>query len=88
MRAEHAIKIRDLRPTFGAPEVFAAHCSCGWTGEQHHGRTGNRSAVWDGRRHLDSQRPARSLNPVRVTTTQPVLLSRTTVSVQRALRVW
>ena len=40
MVVEHAITIRDLRLRYGAPEVFAAQCSCGWLGEERRSRAG------------------------------------------------
>ena len=53
MAAEH-ITIRDLRPSYGSPEVFAAQCSsCGWVGPEHRGAPGaDRNAAWDGKRHI------------------------------------
>ena len=55
MAIEHAIKIRDLRLRYGAPEVFAAQCSCGWLGEERRSRSGERTALQDGRRHIDRE---------------------------------
>jgi hypothetical protein len=53
---EHSIRIRDLRLRFGAPEVFAAQCSCGWMGEERRGGiTGEIRATWDGRRHVERE---------------------------------
>jgi hypothetical protein len=57
---EHSIRVRDLRLRFGAPEVFAAQCLCGWMGEERRGRTGERTALLDGTRHVESERPARN----------------------------
>jgi len=53
---EHVIHIRDLRLRFGDPEVRAAECSCGWTGESHTGRTAERSARREATLHVDSER--------------------------------
>lgn len=55
MAVEHAIKIRDLRLRFDAPEVFAAQCSCGWLGEERRSRAGERTALQDGRHHIDRE---------------------------------
>jgi anti-anti-sigma factor len=56
--AEHSIQIKDLRERFGDPEVRAAQCSCGWSGETHTGRTAERVARRDGTRHVDEERLA------------------------------
>jgi anti-anti-sigma factor len=53
---EHVIHIRDLRLRFGDPEVCAAECSCGWTGESHTGRTAERSARREATLHVDRER--------------------------------
>jgi anti-anti-sigma factor len=53
---EHVIHIRDLRLRFGDPEVRAAECSCGWTGESHTGRTAERSARREATLHVDQER--------------------------------
>jgi anti-anti-sigma factor len=53
---EHAIHIRDLRLRFGDPEVRAAECSCGWSGESHTGRTAERSARREATLHVDRER--------------------------------
>jgi len=53
---EHVIHIRDLRLRFGDPEVRAAECSCGWTGESHTGRTAERSARRAATLHVDQER--------------------------------
>jgi hypothetical protein len=53
---EHEIRVRDLRLRYGAPEVFAAQCACGWLGEERRGRSGERNAHWDGRHHVDNER--------------------------------
>jgi hypothetical protein len=53
MAVEHEIRIRDVRLRFDAPEVFAAQCSCGWRGEERRGRAGERTALQDGRRHVE-----------------------------------
>jgi anti-anti-sigma factor len=53
---EHEIHIRDLRQRFGDPEVCAAECSCGWTGEAHTGRTAERSARREATLHVDRER--------------------------------
>jgi hypothetical protein len=67
MPEEHVLKIRDLRLRFGAPEMYAAHCSCGWMGDEHRGRTGERMARRDGRGHVEAERaagyPARTGSP-------------------------
>jgi hypothetical protein len=55
MAVQHEIKVRDLRLRYGAPEVYAAQCSCGWIGEERRGRTGERNAQWDGRHHVDHE---------------------------------
>ena len=55
-RGAHVIKLRDLRRRFGEPEAVAAQCSCGWKGETRHGRTADRDARWDGRRHEELER--------------------------------
>lgn len=53
---EHVITIRDLRLRFGAPEVFAAACSCGWLGpERGELPRPEHLAVWDGKRHVYDQ---------------------------------
>jgi hypothetical protein len=52
----HTITVKDLRPRFGAPEVFAPSCSCGWRGEEHRGRTAERTAKRDGAIHVDQYR--------------------------------
>lgn len=56
--SEHVFRIRDLRRVFGDPEAFAAHCSCGWIGEQRTGRLADRVARRDGVAHVDAHRPA------------------------------
>jgi hypothetical protein len=56
--SEHVFRIRDLRRVFGDPEAFAAHCSCGWLGEQRTGRLADRVARRDGVAHVDAHRPA------------------------------
>jgi hypothetical protein len=56
---EHTLRIRDLRLRFGAPEVYAAECSCGWTGAERHGRMGERLARREGREHTEAARLAR-----------------------------
>jgi hypothetical protein len=61
MAVEHAIKIRDLRLRYGAPEVFAAHCSCGWIGEERAGRYAQGNAQLDGARQRGAQQPIRSM---------------------------
>ena len=53
---EHVIHIRDLRLRFGDPEVRAAECSCGWTGESYTGRTAERSARREATLHVDEER--------------------------------
>jgi anti-anti-sigma factor len=53
---EHVIHIRDLRLRFGDPEVRAAECSCGWSGESYTGRTAERSARREATLHVDSER--------------------------------
>ena len=55
---EHVIHIRDLRLRFGDPELRAAECSCGWSGEAHAGRTAERSARREATLHVDSERGA------------------------------
>jgi hypothetical protein len=57
---EHALKIRDLRLRFGAPEMYVAQCSCGWSGDEHRGTTGERSARQEGRKHGEAERLARN----------------------------
>ena len=52
MASEHGIRIKDLRLRVGAPDVYAAHCSCGWMGDERRGQVGMRAAVRDGRAHL------------------------------------
>jgi hypothetical protein len=47
----HEYRIRDLRERFGASEVFAASCACGWLGPEQTGREGERRALEDWRRH-------------------------------------
>jgi hypothetical protein len=54
----HIIKLRDLRRRFGEPEVYAAECSCGWSGETRHGENAEREARRDGRRHEQLERDA------------------------------
>jgi hypothetical protein len=66
MTVEHAIKIRDLRLRYGAPEVFAANCSCGWLGVEHHGQYAQGAAQLDGARHRGAQQPARALSAKRL----------------------
>ena len=56
--AEHTIKIRDLRTRFGEPEVYAAECSCGWTGEPQRGSGAERTARREGIVHVDERREA------------------------------
>jgi hypothetical protein len=56
MAVEHTIQVRDLRETFLAAELWAASCSCGWSGEERPGSSGQRSAKWDARRHVDEAR--------------------------------
>jgi hypothetical protein len=51
----HEITIRDLRLRYGAPEVFAAQCSCGWLGEERRSPSGERTALHDGRHHIDGE---------------------------------
>lgn len=51
----HEIRIRDLLLRYEAPEVFAAQCSCGWLGEERRGRVGERTALQDGRHHIDRE---------------------------------
>jgi hypothetical protein len=63
MANAHEITIRDLRARFGDPDVFAAQCSCGWSGEQREGHAGHRSAVRDGALHVEGSRPARNPRP-------------------------
>jgi anti-anti-sigma factor len=53
---EHVIHVRDLRLRFGDPELRAAECSCGWSGEAHSGRTAERSARREATLHVDSER--------------------------------
>jgi anti-anti-sigma factor len=53
---EHVIHIRDLRLRFGDPEIRAAECSCGWSGDSHTGRTAERSARREATLHVDGQR--------------------------------
>jgi hypothetical protein len=60
MTVAHEITIRDLRARYGDPDVFAAHCSCGWIGEQREGRYGEGAAKRDGALHVDSTWPSRS----------------------------
>jgi hypothetical protein len=50
--SDHAIRIKDLRLRIGAPDVYAAHCACGWMGDERRGQAGMRAAVRDGRAHL------------------------------------
>ena len=59
MAVEHAIKVRDLRLRYGAPDVFAAHCSCGWIGGERRGDYAQGDAQLDGARHRSAQVPAR-----------------------------
>jgi hypothetical protein len=54
MVVEHAITITDIRLRFDAREVYVAHCSCGWVGEERRGRSGKKKAALDGRQHVDS----------------------------------
>ena len=61
MTVEHAIKVRDLRLRYGAPEVFAAQCSCGWMGGECRGQYAQGNAQLDGARHRDAQQPARRI---------------------------
>ena len=79
MASEHGIRIKDLRlrvflvtdvhgRVTGAPDVYAAHCSCGWMGDERRGQVGMRAAVRDGRAHLAEfgARPGgrRALKPI------------------------
>jgi hypothetical protein len=57
--AEHLVKIRDLRLRVDAPEMYAAHCSCGWRGDEHRGHVGERLARREGREHAEKERLAR-----------------------------
>ena len=52
----HAPAVRDLRSRFGAPEVYGAECTCGWTGQRREGQAGERLAVLDAMRHRDEIR--------------------------------
>lgn len=52
----HAITVRVRRLRFGAPEVYAAQCTCGWRGEERLGRTADRIAKRDGAIHFDQSR--------------------------------
>jgi hypothetical protein len=63
MMIEHTITVRDLRLRYGAPEVFAAQRSRGWMGEERRGRTGERTALWDGNHHRDRARITRPRRP-------------------------
>jgi hypothetical protein len=58
---EYSIKIRDLRLRYAAPDVFAAHCSCGWMGGEHQGQYAQGAAQLDGARHRGAQHPARRI---------------------------
>jgi hypothetical protein len=44
MVSEHSISVRDMRVRFGDPELYVAHCRCGWMGLEKAGRTGERDA--------------------------------------------
>jgi hypothetical protein len=55
---DHTVRVRDLRLRFGAPEIYAAQCACGWTGDEHRGRGGERLARRDGRAHTEAERLA------------------------------
>ena len=55
MDSEHSISVRDMRVLFGDPEIYIAHCRCGWMGVEKPGHTGERDARWDGRHHLDRE---------------------------------
>ena len=55
---DHTVRIRDLRLRFGAPEIHGAQCACGWTGEEHRERSGERLARRDGRAHAEAERLA------------------------------
>jgi hypothetical protein len=57
-RAQHVVRIRDLRSRVDAPESYAAHCSCGWKGDEHAGQAGERLARREGRGHTESERLA------------------------------
>jgi anti-sigma B factor antagonist len=52
----HATAIRDLRQRFGAPEVYAASCSCGWRGEPCRGHAAERTARRTAVVHIDEWR--------------------------------
>jgi hypothetical protein len=54
----HVIRVRDMRERFATPDVWAAHCSCGWAGEARGGFSGERTATWDGVRHVREAREA------------------------------
>jgi hypothetical protein len=56
MAAEHAVTVRDLRVRFGAPEIYAAFCSCGWKGAERRADNALRAATRDGKRHQDEMR--------------------------------
>jgi hypothetical protein len=58
LAAEHTIKIRDLRARFGDSDVYAAECTCGWTGDRHVGAGAERVARRDGIVHTDAERLA------------------------------
>jgi hypothetical protein len=58
LSAEHTIKIRDLRARFGEPEVYAAECTCGWTGDRRSGAGAERAARREGIVHTDAERLA------------------------------
>lgn len=56
MPTEHSISVRDMRVEKLDPEIYVAHCSCGWMGLEKPGRVGERDARWDGRHHVDSEK--------------------------------
>jgi hypothetical protein len=58
-RAQHVVRIRDLRSRVDAPESYSAHCSCGWKGDEHPGQPGERLARREGREHTERERLAR-----------------------------
>ena len=59
----HTIAIKDLRQRYGDPEQFLAQCACGWTGDVHSDRFGERAAGRDGNRHIEEQRRGRNGRP-------------------------
>lgn len=56
--AQHVVRIKDRRASFGDPEIYAAECSCGWYDEEREGMSGRRTAKVQARQHIELERSA------------------------------